>query len=331
MSITYLNTTPKTPVYHKLPISISNTSKFLIFIPGNPGLVNFYLTYLDLLQLHYKDFEILCIGHAGFAPKLCYDTYDVKYQINHKVQILKNLIIEKNQVGITPEFFFLSHSVGSYVIQRTIKLLYEDSSINEKFKIIFSGFITPTIYDIKSSSSGIKLSKMMSYHIPIIYLALIFKFLVNLLLPDNLIRKILHYQLITTKSNLIADVEPGTNLGFENSVDGGYNLIKHSNIINQALTMAQEEMTVIDKKEEINDWYFQNTKFVKWCFFANEDHWVSESSRSHLYSKYKDGINVEFEICKNEAQPISHSFCVTQSKEFAEITIDRINKYTNID
>ena len=41
MTVTYLNTTPKTPVYHKPPLEKSTATNIFVLIPGNPGLVDF--------------------------------------------------------------------------------------------------------------------------------------------------------------------------------------------------------------------------------------------------------------------------------------------------
>lgn len=106
MSVTYINTTPKTPVYHKPSKTIKPAKDILILIPGNPGLVDFYISYLDFIHEKFPNFEILCIGHAGFLKSKSTKTYNLEFQIDHKYDILKQMILSKNEQGIVPNFYF---------------------------------------------------------------------------------------------------------------------------------------------------------------------------------------------------------------------------------
>lgn len=327
MSVTYINTTPKTPVYHK-PSKLTTkqpTKDILILIPGNPGLVDFYISYLDLIHEKFPNFEILCIGHAGFIKsKNNKKIYDLEFQINHKYDILKQLILSKNEQGIVPNFYFLHHSMGSFVYQRSFQKLYQDKSLKDGFNVKFSGFITPTITDIASSSNGKKLTTLMNWRIPIIQIALFFSFIVGLL-PDFIIRTLIKYHLITSK---IGNKQIDNN-SCENSIEGVYKILESSTVINQALSMAQEEMRYIGLDIDINDWYFKNSDKLgikNWLFFAKNDHWVHDETRDFLIDRYHDDKFTICEICNDLENPISHSFCVTQSEEFAKITINRIKQ-----
>ncbi|EMG48622.1 hypothetical protein G210_0770, partial [Candida maltosa Xu316] len=266
MTITYLKTTPKTPIYHLKPKTPSKET--LVLIPGNPGLVDFYITYLDLIHRQFPHFEILCIGHAGFVnDDNTTRIYDLAYQIDHKYDILKQHILTKNESNIVPEFYFLHHSMGSYIYQRAIRKLYQDETISSKFNVKFSGFITPTIYEISQSSSGQLLSTLMNWNVPVVWIALMFRFIVGLL-PDSILRKLIYLHLVSSRS-------PGEGaVDYENSIEGAYKIIKSPTIVRQALSMAQEEMTTIKKEDEENDHYFEKTSGIQnWLFFAQDDHW----------------------------------------------------------
>ncbi|CQB90155.1 Uncharacterised conserved protein (DUF2305) [Chlamydia trachomatis] len=104
-------------------------------------------------------------------------------------------------------------------------------------------------------------------------------------------------------------------------------------MVNQALEMAKEEMLIIDTQDDINDWYFNHSnKGIKnWLFFARNDHWVANETREYLIDKYGNSDNTLCEVCDDETNPISHSFCVAQSDQFAKITVARIKEICNID
>lgn len=329
MSVTYINTTPKTPVYHKPSKTIKPAKDILILIPGNPRLVDFYISYLDFIHEKFPNFEILCIGHAGFLKSKSTKTYNLEFQIDHKYDILKQMILSKNEQGIVPNFYFLHHSMGSFVYQRALSKLYKDGSLKDGFNVKFSGFITPTITDIAGSSSGQKLTTLMKWNIPIIPIALWLSFIVGFL-PDFVIRTLIKYQLVTSKiGNKDIDIS-----SYENSIEGVYKIVQSETVINQALTMAQEEMKHIAFDIDVNDWYFKNSDKLgikNWLFFAKTDHWVNDETRDFLIDRYHDDKVTVCEICNDEENPISHSFCVTQSEQFAKITIDRIKTLCELD
>ena len=322
MTVTYLNTTPKTPVYHKPPLERFATTNIFVLIPGNPGLVDFYISHLDSIRKHFPQFETLCIGHVGFLDSTKRKTYDVSYQIEHKYDVLKQLILTKNESNIIPNLYFLHHSMGSFVYQRTIRRLYHDKNLNGKFNIKFSGFVTPTIHNISASSSGRVLSGLMQKKVPIVSIVLVFRFFVSLI-PALILRKLLYYHLLGNK----------TGNGFENSVEGAYKIVKSGTVVKQALEMAKEEMLVIDTQDDINDWYFKHSDngIKNWLFFARDDHWVANETREYLINKYGNSDNTICEVCDDEVNPISHSFCVAQSEQFANITVERIKEICNVD
>lgn len=329
MPVELLDTNPKTHIYHQLPIvdklGTNRNNDLLIMIPGNPGLIEFYITYLDLIQQELPSFEILCIAHAGFLgnddePQ---ESFDLKFQIEHKYQIIKEFIFKRyNQNQKQVQLYVLTHSMGSFVFQRSLKKLLQDQELKDKFQVKFTGFITPTILDIANSDLGKKVAKAMEFNIPIIPILLFFRVLILLIFGEQQLKKMLGNHLSKQNKDII---------GLENSVIGSYKILQSKAVIRQALIMAQEEMHVIDLDESINDWYFQDSTngFKRWVFFAQDDHWVGNHTRERIIEKYgNDGSekneNVMIEICRDLDNPIAHSFCVCQSKEFAEITVDRI-------
>ncbi|KAI3403801.2 hypothetical protein KGF56_003436 [Candida oxycetoniae] len=327
-------------IYHKIS-TIPDSNDILIMIPGNPGLVEYYIPYLNLIQDSIAQFEIFCIGYLGFVKESTQQsqrTYSVQEQIDHKYTIIKQIVTQHKQVEPSsrskpPSLYFLSHSLGSFIIQRTILKLFQDEELAGRFEIKFNGMITPTIYDIAGSESGSKFVKMMQWGLPFVGVAATLSMLASYI-PIGIQEWILNWHFRDIKEDTIVDTGIGTNYGLDNSINATIQFINSPIAIKQCLCMAKDEMEVIDKSDLVNDWFFSNSnkqaRFKNWIFFAQNDHWVSQDTRNYLLGKYKVGQDNTgpnfFEICQNRERPIMHAFCINQSEEFANITIDRLKK-----
>lgn len=303
-------------------------SNLLVFIPGNPGLIDYYTTYLDLLSKSYPRFDILAISHAGFQTSGDFvraggqgetKFYNLDYQVNHKYHILR----EKILAGHT-EVYFLCHSVGGYITQRVIKRLLEDDAVKKVIKIRFVGLICPTIVDIAKSNSGVAFMRLFKM-LPIVTAALSFLKLLNWILTESLARFIIRKFIISRP--VLSD--PKLIESWKNSVDATFKIYQSPRIVFQALTLAKEELSTIHRDDALNDWFFkelsQSHGTIIWSFFAHEDYWVHNNTRDYILARYHDhdSPHVFFEIgsatnAQNHA--ITHSFCIDQSVEFAQIT-----------
>ncbi|KAI5951159.1 hypothetical protein KGF54_004233 [Candida jiufengensis] len=326
MSIEYIEADhiPRTRMYHKQ--SKTEKNDYLILIPGNPGLINYYVTYLDYIQEKLPQFEIFCIEYLGFlSTKLQKDSkgnqviYSVDDQVTHKFNIIKKILKENSQ---PVNLFFLSHSLGSFITERVILKLQQDESLHSH-KIKFNGMITPTVYDIANSESGTILTRMISWNIPFVGLAMTLSLVLNYI-PQPVVKYILTNNWKPPKQVITKDHH---NLGLENSLEATIDFINSPCSINQCLNMAKDEMIVVDKSNTVNDELFFNSGVYNWCFFAQSDHWVSTKTRDFLISRYSDSGKNLMEICKNLNNPIKHAFVLNQSKEFADITIDRLKPF----
>ncbi|EGW34335.1 uncharacterized protein SPAPADRAFT_54487 [Spathaspora passalidarum NRRL Y-27907] len=315
-----LDIEPKTTIYHKLPLKNLDGDEcdLLLMIPGNPGLIEFYMTYLDLIQEQFPYMEILGISHAGFSGSAISEkTYDLSFQISHKYDIVKKFILDKYaSAGKKTNLYTLAHSMGCYVYQRALWEILHDKELDGKVTVKFSGLITPTILDIAQSPSGTKVNFMINWNIPFIWFALLLCSFLNLILSEEAMQNVVALRLIPRRKRKA--------LGVENSIVGGVKLLKSKEIINQALTLASEEMKEINSDHKINDWYFHHLSDKKWVFFANKDRWIGNKTREYLIQQYGNGSGQKFEICNNKSEPIMHNFCVSQSEEFADITVNRI-------
>lgn len=326
MTISTHSTQLATSVYYKPPLkSQRDVLPSLVMIPGNPGLVQFYKTYLDIIQEEYPQFEIFCIGHAGYqtsTPKLDgkFHFYDLDYQIDHKYAILKQHILEKSTDKVV-ELYFLSHSVGSYISQRLFMRLLEDDDLAGKFSVKFAGLICPTIRDIRDSESGIIFTKLFKY-LPVVHLFIALASVLRFFLSEATARAIIGKYFVDKPT-----VEDEKSLdSFQNSVDGCYHLYDSNRIIKQTVTLARQELEEIGSNNDVNDWFYRGplAKTAKiWTFFATSDYWVNNATRDYLLERYHDAEsrNVLFHVDPTNAG-ITHSFCVHQSVEFATLTLN---------
>ncbi|XP_031640869.1 lipid droplet-associated hydrolase [Contarinia nasturtii] len=101
--------------------------EMILFIPGNPGICGFYVTFLTtLFKLLQGNVPIWAIGHLGhdepenteLIPRLRNNKhlYDLNGQVDHKVQFIRNNI--PPDVKIT----LIGHSVGTYISLELLKI-----------------------------------------------------------------------------------------------------------------------------------------------------------------------------------------------------------------
>ncbi|KAI5963687.1 uncharacterized protein KGF55_002567 [Candida pseudojiufengensis] len=333
MSIEYIESenVQRTRVYHKNPLTNNSENDFLILIPGNPGLINYYITYLNYIQEKVPKFEILCIEYLGFlAQNVKKDSkgnqiiYSVDDQINHKFEIIKKIINDRYSISSNKSnIFLLSHSLGGFITERVILKLLQDDSLSNKFNIKFNGMITPTVNNIAQSESGTALTKLINWNVPFVGIAMSLSLILNYI-PTSVLKYILTNNWKPPKEIISKNHH---NIGLEHSLEATIQFISSPSSLNQCLNMAKDEMKVINDSDLVNDEIFNNKNFFTWCFFAQNDHWVTHNTRNHLISKYSTSVNTKLEICENLNYPIKHAFVLNQSKEFADITVDRMKPF----
>lgn len=324
MSLLTLEGFPSTSAYHikaegQNVVNANGIAKdILFFIPGNPGLVEYYITYLDLIHEKYPHFEIYCLSHAGYqtTDNYQYDNeeyYDINYQIDHKYKIIKDLVDEESNIH------FLGHSMGTFVMQKLIKKLIDDD-----LKVKFIGLICPTIVNLKDSDSGKKFQKLYRW-LPIIKLGLLFSWFLSLF-SENFIKYL--FGSIIFDEPKVRDSKSEQSL--KNSIDASFKLVTTPRIVRQALTLVVDELDMILQDDELNDWFFGLSKegIKIWTYFAFKDHWIHDNTRDYILSRYFDEKNSNLLFELGDIDGITHSFCVNQSVEFAEITLNTMSQLT---
>jgi len=137
----------------------------IVVIPGNPGMVDFYIQFMKHISNKFKgSVPISAISHAGHTNWLGYgqeerlaDTgiYSLEEQIEHKVDYLSMLEEKhsaeqaKNCLTPTPlQFILVGHSVGSFICLR-LRLMQrfriaQVINLFPTFQYLYEG-LTPTI------------------------------------------------------------------------------------------------------------------------------------------------------------------------------------------
>jgi pimeloyl-ACP methyl ester carboxylesterase len=117
-------------------------SKVLLFVPGNPGIAQFYEQYLA--ELHSQTngtLEIICASYPGHFSKLS-EALSLKQQIEHKLALL----IKVRKTYPTLDIILAGHSLGCYI---NLNLLSRSPD-----RIIQVIALFPTIHSMAETPQG---------------------------------------------------------------------------------------------------------------------------------------------------------------------------------
>lgn len=293
-----------TSVINLKPLTPQEDSPLFVWIPGNPGLLEYYEEMLLLLHKKYPTWEILGISHAGMShgngeiEDVRYSpVYTLEQQIDHKVEVINKFSSENR------ELIIMGHSVGAYMAQKSImcpQLLG---------KVIKIGLITPTVVDIHKSQKGVMMTRLFNViqNVPI-YLGCLSSFAFNLLFPSIL-------------TNFILTIAMGCKQPDHHAAKATKVFLQNGPFVKQCLGLASHEMDLIR-----SDWAFQrkliehcNSKEIKTFFlFSDSDHWVSETTRQDLikfYSEYSHPDKLDVHV----SEIIPHSFVV----HYSDFTVEK--------
>ncbi|EDO15930.1 hypothetical protein Kpol_480p17 [Vanderwaltozyma polyspora DSM 70294] len=276
-------------------------SPLFVWIPGNPGLLEYYVDFLALVHKKNPTWEVLGISHAGMSydgnekkkktsSNDKFKVFDLEEQVQHKVDII-NKFSSKNRPLI-----IMGHSVGAYLTQRVIMT----NKLNGK--LIKVGYLTPTVVDIHLSDKGIKMTKVFNWtsNLPH-HVGWISQFIFHKLLPLFFVKFFIS-KMIKCSEDSNAVLASGT-------------LLRNANLIEQALGLATYEMEAIH-----DDWgfhkklidYCNETGVKTWFLFAEDDHWVAHSTRKEVidfYQYHNKPENIRIDI-----DTIPHAFVIKKSK-----------------
>ncbi|KAH3680877.1 hypothetical protein WICPIJ_008090 [Wickerhamomyces pijperi] len=283
-------------------------STLLIFLPGNPGFIQYYTHYLSLIHEALKpttDIEVLGISHAGFEPEVghCDKVFTLKEQVQHKIEIIEQFLNTEKQRDI----WIFGHSVGCYIAQRVLSESDKDSKLRQRLKFI--GLITPTIVDIHKSAKGVRMHGV-SQIVPNFNVYISKLTYLTSMLPGFALDGLVNY---VVRNSTILD-----------SFNVTKKFLTNENTVKQCLGLAIEEMREIQDTWEYNFKFMEDFSHVqKWFFFTHPDSWVSLETQKDIETKLVNEHSKH--SCIDRDDEIGHSFCIDRSVEFCEITLRRLN------
>ncbi|KAJ6574933.1 hypothetical protein B0H19DRAFT_1126435 [Mycena capillaripes] len=125
-----------------------------LFIPGNPGLVQFYTEFLTLLQSNHPRLAIFAHAHLSHTPNLPSREYSLAAQIESAIEA-----VDATRAVFGKARIFLSgHSVGGWIALQVLKA--RPSDISQLF------LLCPTLSHIADTPNGRQLSWLFKSPLP---------------------------------------------------------------------------------------------------------------------------------------------------------------------
>ncbi|EMD41940.1 hypothetical protein CERSUDRAFT_110493 [Gelatoporia subvermispora B] len=271
------------------PIHGDNT--VFVFIPGNPGLVEFYIPFLSAMHEDSgRRLAILAHGHLGHSPKVHASSTDRKkaaYGLDAQLQSAVELVdVLCATFGPSTRLILAGHSVGSWITMQVLKARSEAVS---SVVLLF-----PTLSHIASTPNGRKLSPLFRPPLPSIVSTLS---LAAHIIPTALLRLLFSHwppeqlavlrALITCPASVLA-----------------------------ALTMAGDEMNTI---KDLDVALLQQFRDRIHLFLAEQDDWVGTQKEAILDAFHPDAESVKI---VHDHQDIPHAFCINHGDMLAGQCLD---------
>eukprot|EP01138_Halocafeteria_seosinensis_P008916 gb/GECG01009113.1/.p1 GENE.gb/GECG01009113.1/~~gb/GECG01009113.1/.p1 ORF type:complete len:460 (+),score=25.72 gb/GECG01009113.1/:1-1380(+) len=229
-------------------IKLPKLKEVIVVLPGNPGTIHFYHTFMGTLAYNLQEREdilVMGIGHSHHSKTSVPDSlqgtaqrHSLESQIRHKIEVLKQ--IRKAHPHV--RFVTVGHSVGSYMSLRIAEALGQ--KVTRKHILLF-----PTVTHIGSTPNGIKLYPLFCYGRPLAGLTAS----LLALLPDS-------WKQLPVKARV----------GEQPHCVFGLKSIIHSPVAQNCLYMAKHEMEEIRALSP--DLVKQHKTQLVW-YFSRKDGW----------------------------------------------------------
>ncbi|XP_061698775.1 lipid droplet-associated hydrolase isoform X2 [Syngnathoides biaculeatus] len=260
------------------PLDLHNGQKLLVLvIPGNPGVVGFYRTFIQTLYAmfgcHYPVWAVSHAGHcvppasmdmiedATSAADL--DTFGLNGQVQHKLAFLRKHVPKETNL------ILVGHSIGCYII---LEIMRKDPSL----KILKAIMLFPTIERMALTPQGKVITPLLCHMRYLTYLSI---FLLSLL-PDRL------------KARLVKLVFAGIGALDHSVVQPTVGLLSGDSAAN-AVYMANQEMRTVLARDNMT--IKRNLeKFI--FYYGATDHWCPVQFYNEIKKDFPTG---DFRLCEN--------------------------------
>ncbi|XP_034419459.1 lipid droplet-associated hydrolase isoform X1 [Cyclopterus lumpus] len=272
---------------------------FLI-IPGNPGVVGFYRTFIQTIHSMFGyHYPVWAVSHAGHcvppdsmdmvedvSSAAERDVFGLNGQIEHKLAFLRRHVPSETSLVL------VGHSIGCYIILDIMKR-------NPKLKIIKAIMLFPTIERMAETPQGKVMTPVLCHMRYVAYLPL---FLLSLL-PEGL------------KASLIKLVFGSIRSLDHTVVQPTVGLLNGDCAVN-AMYMGGQEMRKVLERDNIT--IKKNLEKLIFYYGAS-DHWCPVQYYHDIKQDFPHG---HFRLCENGFR---HAFVLDAGKEVASMVFEWIS------
>lgn len=309
-------------------IDIKSQNYLLYFIPGNPGIIDYYGPFLAKLHTLLPEFHICGHSLIGFhflqngkkskSPSL---PYGLNQQIDEQEKLFYDHIrSQRAHTGNSPKVILMGHSVGCYMLLELIQQHRHkiEEDLEEDFDLIGGILLFPTITHIAQSPLGMVFGKILQIPNFAVVVGAIARFLSSLV-PESLLHRLV--KLVTR----FPDYAATTTTSFIRSPMG----------VRQALYLAKDEMTTItdDKWDEevwgaatspgTNNRDTANSNLT--FYWGQKDSWVANhtrdaliKARGHLSNSQTESVAGQWKpVMRVDKEGMPHDFCTTLSNSYS--------------
>lgn len=271
---------------------------FLI-IPGNPGVVGFYKTFMQTLHVMFGyQHPVWAVSHAGHCvPPASMDmvedassaeendVFGLNGQIEHKLAFLRKLVPRETSLVL------VGHSIGCYVILEMMKR-------NPELKVLKAVLLFPTIERMAQTPQGKVMTPVLCHMRYVAYLPL---FLLSLL-PD------------TIKASLIKLVLGGISSLDSSVIQPTVGLLSGDSAAN-AMYMGGQEMRKVLERDNIT---IKKNLDKLIFYYGATDHWCPVQYYHDIKQDFPHG---DFRLCENGFR---HAFVLDAGRDVAKMMVEWI-------
>ncbi|KAJ3989567.1 hypothetical protein F5890DRAFT_1650567 [Lentinula detonsa] len=250
----------------------------VLFIPGNPGLSEFYIPFLSTLYQQTSHLCILAQSHLGHTEEATALIHDLAAQVSAAIEAFDALI----QTYPNRRFVVIGHSVGSWIASQVLKA--RPSEVHSLFLLF------PTITNILDTPNGRNL--FWAFRPP-------FPYIISKI-------SVLFRPLYTNILSIMFPEWPRAQLDVLSA------LLRSPSCIKACLSMAHEEMNTI-RELDVN--LLETYRHRIHMYFAETDGWVGNNKDVILRSFNPDPGSVNI---VHGDHGIPHAFCINHSQDLAD-------------
>ncbi|XP_028251447.1 lipid droplet-associated hydrolase [Parambassis ranga] len=281
------------------PCKLHSGHKVLfLIIPGNPGVVGFYRTFMQTLHSMYEyQYPVWAVSHAGHcAPPATMDmvedasaaeadVFGLNGQIEHKLAFIRKHVPRETSLVL------VGHSIGCYIILEMMKR-------NPELKTLKAVMLFPTIERMSQSPQGKVMTPVLCHMRYIAYLPL---FLLSLL-PETL------------KAGLIKLAFGGINSLDHTVIQPTVGLLSGDCAAN-AMYMGGQEMRKVLERDNIT---IKNNLEKLIFYYGATDHWCPVQYYHDIRQDFPQG---DFRLCENGFR---HAFVLDAGRQVAKMVVEWI-------